>query len=312
MLALDKISLSCNELLWVSLQGLEEASGKTDERALREEQAEREAAARERAKRSSAATASGAASGNPASGSPGADIVPRKIKVLVLGDSGVGKSSIICRYISDSFNPSLVSTLGVDLKTKRVHVDDKLVQVQVWDTAGQTAFHRITTSYYRGSNAILLVYDISERATLENIEYWMKNIKQEASENVRVALIGNKTDLRTKEGYAEVCVKPEEGRAVAEKYKVIYAETSAMTSGAAVEEAFDKLVRQVLAAESPQNKPHRFTSSDGSKSPEISSLFSSRSKSVPAATDGKGLVAKHAESTTEEKNSEEEKKCVIS
>jgi small GTP-binding protein len=251
-------------------------------------------------------------SGSPSTGTPGSDIVPRKIKILVLGDSGVGKSSIICRYISDSFNPSLVSTLGVDLKTKRVHVDDKLVQVQVWDTAGQTAFHRITTSYYRGSNAILLVYDISERATLENIEYWMKNIKQEASENVKVALIGNKTDLRAKEGYSQICVGPEEGRAVADKYKVIYAETSAMTSGAAVEEAFDKLIRQVLTADSPQIKGNRFTSSDGSKSPEIASLFSSRSKSVPALLDGKGAPTKASEGSPEAKSSEEDKKCIIS
>ncbi len=240
-----------------------------DERALKEELAELEAAARERQKR---------ASNTSVAAQIGSDTIARKVKVLVLGDSGVGKSSIICRYISDSFNPSLVSTLGVDLKTKRLHVDDKTVQVQVWDTAGQTAFHKITTSYYKGSNAILLIYDISDRATLTNIEYWMKNIREQASESVQVALIGNKVDLRTRAGGSADCVRFEEGKAVADKYKVLYIETSAMTSGAEIEVAFEKIVRKVISADETSKNKNK--SSDGSKSPEIGNIFSKSRQSV--------------------------------
>lgn len=225
---------------------------------MKEELAELEAAARERIKR---------ASGNSVA-VMGSEVVARKVKVLVLGDSGVGKSSLINRWISDTFNPSLVTTLGVDLKTRRLHIDDKIVQVQVWDTAGQTAFHRITTSYYRGSNAILLVFDVSDRATLQNVEYWMKNIKEQAAENVQVALIGNKIDLRETLGQ-ENCVRSEEGKATGDKYKVVYAETSAMRSGEAVEQAFEKLVRKVISMD-------KKGSGDGSRSPESTSLFLKR------------------------------------
>jgi Ras-related protein Rab-1A len=190
--------------------------------------------------------------------------------------AGVGKSSIIQRYISDTFCPSLVSTLGVDLKTKRVHVDDKNIQVQVWDTAGQAAFHKITTSYYKGSNAILLVYDISDRNTFTNIEYWVKSIREKATKDVQVALIGNKSDLRQLAGTD--CVTQLEGQKAADKYKVTYVETSAMTSGTEVDEAFDKIVHKVLNPTEHSIKS-RFTS-DGTRSPEGASLFTKKDKRI--------------------------------
>lgn len=241
----------------------------------------------------------------------GTEPIHKKVKVLLLGDSGVGKSSIIQRYISDTFCPSLVSTLGVDLKTKRMHIDDKVVQVQVWDTAGQQAFHKITASYYKGSNAILLVYDISDRATFTNIEYWMKSIKERAGENVKVALLGNKMDLRGVDGHD--CVTRNEGQKAADKYKVMYVETSAMTSGIEVEEAFQKIVHKVLGQEN--STKGRF-SSDGVKSAEASSLFSK--KDPPKSKDSKtslGQIAEkeddaHGGSDAEQVKSK--KDCVVS
>ncbi len=244
----------------------------------------------------------------------GSDPVCKKIKILMLGDSGVGKSSIINRWISGTFNPSLVTTLGVDMKKRKLHVDDKLVEVQVWDTAGQSAFHRITTSYYRGSNAILLVFDVSDKSTLQNVEYWMKNIKEHAAENVQIALIGNKVDLREKVG-PEHCVRLEEGKLTAEKYKVIYAETSAMTSGDAVESAFDKIVRKVMSLD-------KRSSSDGSRSPESVSLFAKRESKAGVSTGSelsKISEDEHGNITTNPHSNgdssidiSKEKKCVIS
>ena len=233
----------------------------------------------------------------------GAEPIHQKVKVLILGDSGVGKSSIIQRWISDTFCPSLVSTLGVDLKTKRLHIDDKVVQVQVWDTAGQAAFHKITASYYKGSNAILLVYDISDRATLTNIEYWMKSIRERAAENVKVALLGNKMDLRDVAGHD--CVTRAEGQKTADKYKVLYVETSAMTSGKEVDEAFESIVCRVMGASDSGSLKSRF-SSDVARSPDTS-LFSK--KEPPKAPQGK--IPEKGDASGADDNGKR-KDCVIS
>jgi small GTP-binding protein len=145
----------------------------------------------------------------------------RRVKILMFGDSGVGKSSLIIRWTQDTFSTDLVGTVGVNFKTRKIQAGGCLfallrclsfrfmmcgelcccyagehVQVQVWDTAGQEQFHKITTSYYKGANGIMLVYDVSDRKSVENVEYWVKNIKSHASESVHVCLIGNKVDLR--------------------------------------------------------------------------------------------------------------------
>lgn len=120
----------------------------------------------------------------------------RRFKILLLGDSGVGKSSLILRWNEDKFSSTLVGTVGVNFKTRKVSVEGEAVSVQVWDTAGQEQFHKITTTYYKGAHAIMVVYDISDKKSLENVEYWIKNIKQHANAAVHVCLVGNKTDLR--------------------------------------------------------------------------------------------------------------------
>ncbi|CAM9788324.1 unnamed protein product [Phaeothamnion confervicola] len=130
----------------------------------------------------------------------------RKIKILMLGDTGVGKSSLINRFTEDTFNPSLVGTVGVDFKMKPVQIDGEDVLLQVWDTAGQERFHKITRAYYRGSHGIVIVYDLSNPATLENIEYWMRNIQDNAGQTVKTCLVGNKMDLRDELEAAEEAV----------------------------------------------------------------------------------------------------------
>lgn len=174
----------------------------------------------------------------------------RRIKVLLLGDSGVGKSSLILRWTQDTFSPSLVSTVGVNFKSKKITFRNELIQVQVWDTAGQEQFHKITTSYYKGAQGILLIYDVSEPKSLQNIEYWVKNIKSHASDSVQVALVANKIDLRQttnsnqQHADANKCVEIEKGREIAHKYGVPFYETSAKDS-LYVDEAFTNLVSQI-------------------------------------------------------------------
>ena len=178
----------------------------------------------------------------------GAEPQLRRVKLLMLGDSGVGKSSLILRYTADSFNPSLVGTVGVNFKSRKEIIDGEAVQVQVWDTAGQEHFHKITTSYYKGANGIVLVYDVSDKRSMDNVEYWVKNIKAHASDSVHVALVGNKTDLRKDQEKNGNCSDPEAGKEFAQRYGVPYFETSAKDA-INVNEAFKTLVANIIAAD---------------------------------------------------------------
>ena len=143
-------------------------------------------------------------------------------KILLLGDAGVGKSSIILRYKKNEFNASMVSSIGVDFKTKDIIVNDKKVKLQLWDTAGHERFRTITTSYYRGAHGIATVFDLSERESFEHVEKWLEEINKYAKENVMRFLIGNKSDLVDKRQ-----VTYEEVRALANRLNIYYVETSA-------------------------------------------------------------------------------------
>ena len=143
-------------------------------------------------------------------------------KILLLGDAGVGKSSIILRYTKNEFNASMVSSIGVDFKTKDIIVNDKKVKLQLWDTAGHERFRTITTSYYRGAHGIATVFDLSERESFEHVEKWLEEINKYAKENVMRFLIGNKSDLVDKRQ-----VTYEEVRALANRLNIYYVETSA-------------------------------------------------------------------------------------
>ncbi|CBN76228.1 Rab8E, RAB family GTPase [Ectocarpus siliculosus] len=168
----------------------------------------------------------------------------RKIKLLMLGDSGVGKSSLMDRFMEDYFSITKVQTLGVDFKLKTIVLNDEEVDLQVWDTAGQQKFHKITQAYYRGSHGIVLVYDMSDPKTLDNTAYWMRSIRDTAGSNrVQICLVGNKVDLREEVGLEGQqqdlagMVETSTGRKVAEEFGAEYFECSAKT-GCMVEEAF--------------------------------------------------------------------------
>ncbi len=180
----------------------------------------------------------------------------RRVKLLLLGDSGVGKSSLIMRWTLDSFSPSLTSTVGVNFKSKKINYSGELIQVQVWDTAGQENFHKITTSYYKGAQGIMLVYDVADQKSLDNVEYWIKNIKAHASDSVQVVLVGNKIDLRqvidSNTGTLMKCVDTERGKEIAKKFSVPFFEASAKDSSH-VDEAFLTLVHQIIEMSTPKH-----------------------------------------------------------
>lgn len=163
------------------------------------------------------------------------------IKLLLIGDSGVGKSCLLLRFADDSFTPSFITTIGIDFKIRTIELDGKRIKLQIWDTAGQERFRTITTAYYRGAMGILLVYDVTDERSFQNIKNWIKNIEQHATEGVTKMLVGNKCDMIDKR-----TVDPERGQALANEYGIPFLETSAKNN-TNVEEAFIRLARGIKA-----------------------------------------------------------------
>jgi small GTP-binding protein len=162
-------------------------------------------------------------------------------KIVMVGESSVGKTCLVLRYADDSFTETFLTTVGVDFKSVKREIDGKTVQLQVWDTAGQEQFRTITRSYFRGAHGILLTFDITNRLTFDHTHLWMESIKESASAGVEVILVGNKLDRA-----AERTVSEPEGEALAGQFGVPYFEASAKT-GKNVEETFDALIRAVIA-----------------------------------------------------------------
>ena len=143
-------------------------------------------------------------------------------KILLIGDSGVGKTSVILRYTKNVFHEEFLNSIGVDFKSKDLNIDGRKVKLQIWDTAGQERFRTITTSYYRGAHAIVIVFDLTKRQTYEHVQKWMNDINRFAKENVLKLIIGNKSDLTN-----EIQVSYEEVRALASQMKATYFSVSA-------------------------------------------------------------------------------------
>lgn len=162
------------------------------------------------------------------------------IKLLLIGDSGVGKSCLLLRFSEDSFTPSFITTIGIDFKIRTIEIDGKRIKLQIWDTAGQERFRTITTVYYRGAMGILLVYDVTDEKSFDNIKTWFGNVEQHASEDVNKILIGNKCDWDEKR-----VVSKEQGQALADSLGIQFVEASAKAN-VNVEEAFLSLARQIM------------------------------------------------------------------
>lgn len=162
------------------------------------------------------------------------------IKLLMIGDSGVGKSCLLLRFSDDSFTTSFITTIGIDFKIKTVEIDGKRVKLQIWDTAGQERFRTITTAYYRGAMGILLVYDITDEQSFLNIRNWIRNIEQHASDSVQKILIGNKCDMTD-----DRIITKDRGQELADEYGIKFYETSAKTD-TNVKEAFIAIATDIV------------------------------------------------------------------
>ncbi|OAF70554.1 Ras-related protein Rab11A [Intoshia linei] len=117
-------------------------------------------------------------------------------KLVLIGDSGVGKSNLLARFTRNDFNLESKSTIGVEFATRTILVDGKSIKAQIWDTAGQERYRAITSAYYRGAVGAILVYDIAKQTTFENVERWLKELKLHADTNTCIMLVGNKCDLK--------------------------------------------------------------------------------------------------------------------
>ena len=169
--------------------------------------------------------------------SPESDFV---IKILLLGDSEVGKSCFLMRYSDNVFVENYITTIGLDYKLKTVKLDSgKTIKVQLWDTAGQDKYRTIAKNYYKGSHGILLLYDITKITSFENIREWIRDIKEEVSEKAIIFLIGNKIDLTDNRK-----ISKEKGEELAEEYKIPFFEASAK-SGENVDEVFKALYKKI-------------------------------------------------------------------
>ncbi|XP_072349049.1 ras-related protein Rab-8-like isoform X2 [Scyliorhinus torazame] len=162
-------------------------------------------------------------------------------KLLLIGDSGVGKTCLLFRFCDDAFNTTFISTIGIDFKIKTVEFDGKKIKLQIWDTAGHERFRTITSAYYRGAMGIMLVYDITQEKSFDNVKNWIRDIEEHASTDVERMILGNKCDVNEKRK-----VPKERGEKLAIDYGIKFLETSAKSS-LNVEEATIKFTFESLS-----------------------------------------------------------------
>eukprot|EP01045_Picozoa_sp_COSAG04_P030436 COSAG04_NODE_5287_length_1672_cov_1.963128_2_plen_207_part_00 len=162
-------------------------------------------------------------------------------KILLIGDSGVGKTCLMFRFSDQKFQESYISTIGVDFKMKTLEVDGKKIRLQIWDTAGQERFRTITSSYYRGANGIIVIFDTTEEDSFENVKHWLSEIERYATDGVSKMLVGNKCDMTDARA-----VETATAQEVADKLDVPFFEASAKTAEN-VDEIFLRMARDILA-----------------------------------------------------------------
>jgi small GTP-binding protein len=166
-------------------------------------------------------------------------------KLLIVGESGVGKTCMLLRFADNVFEADCLSTIGVDFKVKQIELDGKRVKLQIWDSAGQERFRNITSSYYRNCSGIIIVYDVTKLESFNKVTEWIAEVRRFVP-TVPLIVVGNKCDLEDRQ------VSTEDGKQLAEKQGLIFLETSAKTN-LNIETAFQELSKKLIEAEA--NKP---------------------------------------------------------
>ena len=160
-------------------------------------------------------------------------------KIVIIGDSGVGKTNLIGRYLKNEYKEDSKATVGVEFGEKKYEINGLKIKAQIWDTAGQERYRAITSMYYKGAKGAFIVFDLSSKSTFQNVEKWFNEIKKTADPTINLILIGNKSDLKDKRQ-----ISTEEGENKAKEMNVAYLETSALNADN-VDKAFDLLIQEI-------------------------------------------------------------------
>ncbi|KAJ2496411.1 Vacuolar protein sorting-associated protein 21 [Coemansia sp. RSA 1972] len=197
------------------------------------------------------------ANNSPAVGTDSAQTLPAKptpVKVVLLGEAAVGKSSLVLRFVNDDFVENKEPTIGAAFMTQKVRLEDSVLKLDIWDTAGQERFHSLAPMYYRNADAAVVVYDVTRASSLDKAKSWIKELQRHASPNIVIALVGNKLDLvadgeETEETEEETAergrqVQTETARAYAGEMNLLFIETSAKT-GLGVVETFTEIAKKL-------------------------------------------------------------------
>lgn len=168
-------------------------------------------------------------------------------KLLIIGESGVGKTCLLLQFTEGSFTSNHLTTIGIDFKIKIINLEEKQIKLQIWDTAGQERFRTITKTYYKGAHGIILTYDVTDENSFKNIRNWVKQIEQNAQTNVCKVLVGNKCDRDDRK------ISYDDGAKLASEFKMQFFETSAK-SNYNVNETFTFLTKEILSVSDPNKK----------------------------------------------------------
>ena len=161
-------------------------------------------------------------------------------KLILIGDSCVGKSNILLKYLKNQFNENSKTTVGVEFGTKNIIINNKRIKIQIWDTAGQERYRSITSAYYKGAKGALIVYDITRKNTFDNIDKWITDLKLNGDKNICIIILGNKSDLIDKWE-----INKNDGIKKTEMYKTAFLETSDL-NGDNIWKTFDELIEQIV------------------------------------------------------------------
>uniref|UniRef100_A0ACD5XXK5 Uncharacterized protein n=1 Tax=Avena sativa TaxID=4498 RepID=A0ACD5XXK5_AVESA len=192
-------------------------------------------------------------------------------KVVLIGDSAVGKSQLLARFSRNEFSLDSKATIGVEFQTKTLQIDNRTVKAQIWDTAGQERYRAVTSAYYRGAVGAMLVYDMTKRQSFDHIPRWLEELRSHADKNIVIMLIGNKSDLGTLRA-----VPTEDAKEFAERESLFFMETSALEA-TNVENAFTTALTEIYRTVSKKN----LVANDESNSSGNSSLLKGTKVIIP-------------------------------